>query len=100
MNSTTVHRPLRVGIYWYSWLGIVALALVLRFTVFLGASSDQLFALASAYLLGTWLPIKGHQIKGSVPQNPQWQVHAFCLMGNHFHVLLETPFANLVDAMK
>ena len=29
-----------------------------------------------------------------------WQVHAFCLMGNHFHLLVETPQANLVDGMK
>ena len=21
----------------------------------------------------------------------QWQVHAWCLMGNHFHLVLETP---------
>jgi REP element-mobilizing transposase RayT len=29
-----------------------------------------------------------------------WQVHAYCLMSNHFHVVLETPNANLVDGMK
>ena len=29
-----------------------------------------------------------------------WQVHAFCLMGNHYHLLLETPEANLVAGMK
>jgi REP element-mobilizing transposase RayT len=29
-----------------------------------------------------------------------WRVHAFCLMGNHYHVLLETPYANLVDGMR
>ena len=27
-------------------------------------------------------------------------VHAWCLMSNHYHLLLETPQANLVDAMK
>ena len=27
-------------------------------------------------------------------------VHAFCLMSNHYHLLLETPEGNLVDAMK
>lgn len=27
-------------------------------------------------------------------------VHAFCLMSNHYHLLLETPKGNLVDAMK
>jgi len=29
-----------------------------------------------------------------------WQVHAWCLMGNHFHLVLETPKANLVAGMK
>jgi REP element-mobilizing transposase RayT len=29
-----------------------------------------------------------------------WQVHAFCLMSNHFHLVLETPGANLWQGMK
>ena len=29
-----------------------------------------------------------------------WQIHAYCLMGNHFHLVLETPQANLVAGMK
>src|SRR5438034_11457317 len=29
-----------------------------------------------------------------------WQVHAYCLMGNHFHLVLETPQANLVAGMR
>ncbi|MFN2509805.1 MAG: transposase, partial [Chthoniobacterales bacterium] len=29
-----------------------------------------------------------------------WQVHAFCLMSNHFHLVLETPAGNLVAGMK
>ena len=29
-----------------------------------------------------------------------WRVHAWVLMGNHFHVLLETPQPNLVAGMK
>jgi len=29
-----------------------------------------------------------------------WQVHAFCLMSNHFHLVVETPQANLSAAMK
>lgn len=29
-----------------------------------------------------------------------WQVHAFCLMPNHFHLVIETPRANLVAGMK
>lgn len=29
-----------------------------------------------------------------------WQVHAYCLLGNHFHLVIETPQANLVAGMK
>src|SRR5262245_7361325 len=29
-----------------------------------------------------------------------WQIHAVCLMGNHFHLVVETPKANLVAGMK
>ena len=29
-----------------------------------------------------------------------WQVHAWCLMSNHFHLVIETPKANLVAGMK
>jgi REP element-mobilizing transposase RayT len=29
-----------------------------------------------------------------------WQIHAFCLMGNHFHLVIETPSANLVAGMR
>ncbi len=29
-----------------------------------------------------------------------WQVHAYCLMKNHFHLVLETPQPTLVDGMK
>jgi putative transposase len=29
-----------------------------------------------------------------------WQVHAYCLMSNHFHLVMETPKANLVAGMK
>lgn len=28
-----------------------------------------------------------------------WQVHAYCLMSNHYHLVLETPDANLVAGM-
>lgn len=33
-------------------------------------------------------------------QKTGWQVHAYCLMSNHFHVVLETPNANLVEGMR
>ena len=29
-----------------------------------------------------------------------WQVHAYCLMSNHFHLVVETPKGNLVAGMK
>jgi putative transposase len=29
-----------------------------------------------------------------------WQIHAFCLMSNHFHLVVETPAPNLVEGMK
>src|SRR5262249_30639513 len=29
-----------------------------------------------------------------------WQVHALCLMSNHFHLVVETPRANLVVGMR
>ena len=29
----------------------------------------------------------------------EWQVHAYCLMRNHFHLVIETPQANLVAGM-
>ena len=29
-----------------------------------------------------------------------WQVHPYCLMGNHFHMVIETPQSNLVVGMK
>jgi REP element-mobilizing transposase RayT len=32
-------------------------------------------------------------------QKTGWQVHAYCLMSNHYHVVLETPEPNLVAGM-
>src|SRR5688572_8757811 len=29
-----------------------------------------------------------------------WQVHAYCLMSNHFHLVVETPRANLAAGMQ
>src|SRR5687768_10912163 len=29
-----------------------------------------------------------------------WWIHAYCLMGNHFHAVIETPQPNLVAGMK
>lgn len=37
---------------------------------------------------------------GEVCQRTGWRVHAFVLMTNHYHFLLETPEANLVAGMR
>jgi REP element-mobilizing transposase RayT len=37
---------------------------------------------------------------GQACDKTSWQVHAYCLMENHFHLVLETPLANLVAGMK
>ena len=33
-------------------------------------------------------------------QKTDWQLHAWCLMNNHFHLVVETPKGNLVAGMK
>ncbi|SRR6266566_3172534 len=33
---------------------------------------------------------------GETCAKTEWQVHAYCLMRNHFHLVIETPQANLV----
>ena len=33
-------------------------------------------------------------------QRTGWKIHAWVLMGNHYHLLLETPEPNLVQGMK
>lgn len=37
---------------------------------------------------------------GNVCGRTGWRVHAYVLMTNHYHILLETPEANLVAGMK
>lgn len=37
---------------------------------------------------------------GEVCGKTGWQAHAYCLMLNHFHLVVETPKANLVAGMK
>ena len=32
-------------------------------------------------------------------QKTDWQIHAYCLMSNHYHLVIETPNANLVEGM-
>ena len=33
-------------------------------------------------------------------EKTDWQVHAWCLMSNHFHLVSETPRSNLVHGMQ
>src|SRR5437762_277765 len=40
------------------------------------------------------------QTLGAACEKTGWQVHAFCLMDNHFHLVVETPKPNLVTGMK
>ena len=37
---------------------------------------------------------------GEACRKTDWQVHAYCLMHNHFHLVVETPQGNLVAGMK
>jgi putative transposase len=37
---------------------------------------------------------------GEACAKADWQVHAFCLMSNHFHLVVETPRGNLAEGMK
>lgn len=37
---------------------------------------------------------------GEACEKTDWQVHAWCLMSNHFHLAIEPPRANLVDGMQ
>jgi REP element-mobilizing transposase RayT len=37
---------------------------------------------------------------GQVCTRAGWQVHAFVLMSNHYHLLIETPQPNLVADMR
>ena len=40
------------------------------------------------------------QTLGDACQKTGWQVHAYCLMANHFHLVVETPRANLAAGMR
>lgn len=37
---------------------------------------------------------------GEACRKTQWQVHAFCLMDNHCHLVVETPRVNLVAGLR
>lgn len=40
------------------------------------------------------------QTLGQACEKTGWQIHAYCLMSNHFHLVVETPQPNLVPGMK
>ncbi len=40
------------------------------------------------------------QTLGDACAKTAWEVHAYCLMANHFHLVVETPQPNLVAGMK
>ncbi len=37
---------------------------------------------------------------GEACKKTEWEVHSYCLMRNHFHLVIETPQPNLVAGMK
>lgn len=39
-------------------------------------------------------------VLGSVCERHNWQIHAYCLMGNHYHLVLETPEPTLSKGMR
>ena len=40
------------------------------------------------------------KLLGDVCGNYNWGCHAYCLMSNHYHLLIETPEANLSKGMR
>ncbi|HQO82913.1 MAG TPA: transposase [Synergistales bacterium] len=40
------------------------------------------------------------QLFGEIVDRFKWICHSYCLMGNHYHLLLETPRANLSRGMR
>jgi len=40
------------------------------------------------------------EVLGDVVERSNWICHAYCLMSNHFHLLIETPDANLSRGMR
>ena len=40
------------------------------------------------------------ELVGATTEKMGWRIHAYCLMPNHFHLLIETPQANLILGMK
>ena len=47
-----------------------------------------------------WIEKVFLQALGAACEKTGWQLHAYCWMDNHFHLVVETPQANLVEGMK
>ncbi len=47
----------------------------------------------------TWIGKDFLKTLAEACQKTGWQVHVFCLMPNHYHLVVETPNANLVAGM-
>ena len=83
MLAGIMARPLRIdtpGLPTMSWPGAIKAVPLFRTTVTGDASLETL---------------------GEACEKTGWRVHAYALMGNHYHLLIETPEGNLVagDAM-
>ncbi len=57
MSNDKVQSTSRIKIYWCVWLSILAIALTLRFTVFVNFARELRPQLGVIYIYGTWLPI-------------------------------------------
>ena len=75
-------RPLRIGysgaLYHLSLRGNA------RGEIFLDDSDREIFL----------------KVLGAVVERFGWRIHAYCLMGNHYHLLAETPQPNLSQGMR
>lgn len=40
------------------------------------------------------------EMLGRIVEEERWTLHGYCLMGNHYHLLLETPLGNLSAGMR
>ena len=43
---------------------------------------------------------KFHSVLGAVVGDERWELHGYCLMGNHYHLLVETPEGRLSRGVK
>lgn len=40
------------------------------------------------------------ELAGEVCERHNWRIHAYCLMGNHYHLVVETPDPTLSQGMR